>query len=345
MCNTGSPVITIGLIGIIQIYPRGAYLALLTRLIETFRRIGEVLKIIAIGLALISAVALAIGAQMQNDAVGKKAALSGRSHVSFRQLLDLLKHPRWVTGLTISAFALILQFTALLLAPLILVQPIGAIALVITSVLNSRITKTKLNSASIFAIALCTAGLGAFVLMAHQVAVEPEIDDGNLMLILAMAIFLIAIFSYIFFSGASRFKPLTFIIGAGVLYGFVATLTKVVVKRLFNQDGFNRIVSGAFEWETDSLTLFALLSMLAAAFLGGWFVQNAYASGPPDLVVAGLTVIDPLIAVSIGVVVLNEAMNAPMPIMMGFLGSGAMSVMGVYLLSKVHPQISTSQIR
>ncbi len=343
MCNTGSPVITIGLIGIIQIYPRGAYLALLTRLIETFRRIGEVLKIIAIGLALISAVALAIGAQMQNDAVGKKAALSGRSHVSFRQLLDLLKHPRWVTGLTISAFALILQFTALLLAPLILVQPIGAIALVITSVLNSRITKTKLNSASIFAIALCTSGLGAFVLMAHQVAVEPEIDDGNLMLILAMAIFLIAIFSYIFFSGASRFKPLTFIIGAGVLYGFVATLTKVVVKRLFNQDGFNRIVSGAFEWETDSLTLFALLSMLAAAFLGGWFVQNAYASGPPDLVVAGLTVIDPLIAVSIGVVILNEAMNAPMPIMLGFLGSGAMSVMGVYLLSKVHPQVSTSR--
>jgi hypothetical protein len=163
------------------------------------------------------------------------------------------------------------------------------------------------------------------------------------MLILAMAISLIAIFSYIFFSGASRFKPLTFIIGAGALYGFVATLTKVVVKRLFNQDGFNRMVSGSFQWETDSLTLFALLSMLAAAFLGGWFVQNAYASGPPDLVVAGLTVIDPLIAVSIGVVVLNEAMDAPMPFMLGFLGSGAMAVMGVYLLSKVHPQVSTSQ--
>lgn len=303
------------------------------------------MKIVAIGLALLSAVALAIGAQLQNDAIGiqKKAALSGRSHVSFRQLLDLLKHPRWITGLAISGFALVLQFTALLLAPLILVQPIGAIALVITSILNARITKTKLNTASIYAIALCTAGLGAFVLMAHQVSVEPEIVDSNLMLILGMAISLIAIFSYIFFSGASNFKPLTFIIGAGVLYGFVATLTKVVVKRLFNQDGFQRIVTGTFEWETDSLTLLALLSMLAAAFLGGWFVQNAYASGPPDLVVAGLTVIDPLIAVSIGVVILNEAMNAPLPIMLGFLASGAMSVTGVYLLSKVHPQVATKQ--
>jgi hypothetical protein len=302
------------------------------------------LKVIAIGLALLSAVALAIGAQLQNDAVGiqKKAALSGRSHVSFRQLLDLLKHPRWITGLAISAFALILQFTALLLAPLILVQPIGAIALVITSVLNARISKTKLNAASMYAIALCTAGLGAFVVMAHQVAVEPEIDDNNLLLILGLAISLIAIFSYIFFSGASKFRPLTFIIGAGVLYGFVATLTKVVIKRLFYQDGFNRMVSGNIEWETDSLTVLALLSMLAAAFLGGWFVQNAYASGPPDLVIAGLTVIDPLIAVSIGVVILNEAMNAPWPIMLGFLGSGAMAVMGVYLLSKVHPQVTAT---
>jgi hypothetical protein len=302
------------------------------------------LKVIAIGLALLSAVALAIGAQLQNDAVGiqKKAALSGRSHVSFRQLLDLLKHPRWITGLAISAFALILQFTALLLAPLILVQPIGAIALVITSVLNARITKTKLNAASMYAIALCTAGLGAFVVMAHQVAVDTEIDDNNLLLILGLAISLIAIFSYIFFSGASKFRPLTFIIGAGVLYGFVATLTKVVIKRLFYQDGFNRMVSGNIEWATDSLTVLALLSMLAAAFLGGWFVQNAYASGPPDLVIAGLTVIDPLIAVSIGVVILNEAMNAPWPIMLGFLGSGAMAVMGVYLLSKVHPQVTAT---
>jgi len=286
-------------------------------------------------------VALAIGTQLQNGAVGvqKKAALSGRSHLQLKQLIALIRHPQWVTGLFISIAALVLQFTALLLAPLILVQPIGATALVITSVLNAKITKTKLNQRSVFAILLCTVGLGAFVVMAHEVAVEPEIDDTALMQILAMAITLIGIFGYIFFSGASRFKPLTFIIGAGVLYGFVATLTKVVIKRLFNQDGFNRLISFQGELVTDGLTVLALVSMVAAGLLGGWFVQNAYASGPPDLVVAGLTVIDPLIAVSIGVVLLNEAMNAPWPIMLGFLASGAMAVIGVFLLSKVHPEV------
>jgi drug/metabolite transporter (DMT)-like permease len=299
------------------------------------------LRVLAIGLALLSAVLLAVGTQLQNGAVGdqKKAALSGRSHLKLGQLAGLFRRPQWLTGLALTIGALALQFTALLLAPLILVQPIGAIALVITSLLNARITKTKLNKASILAIVLCTTGLGAFVVMAANFAKEPPIDDNALLLILLMAILLITTFGYIFARGASRFKPITFIIGAGALFGFVATLTKVVVKRLFQQDGFNRIVNFEAELVTDGLTLLALLCMLAAGFLGAWFVQNAYASGPPDLVVAGLTVIDPLVAVSIGIVLLNEAMNAPLPVVLGFLASGAMSVIGVFLLSKVHPEI------
>ena len=299
------------------------------------------MKILAISLALISAVLLAVGTQLQNGAVGdqKKAALSGRSHLKLNQLVNLIRRPQWVTGLALTILALGFQFTALLLAPLILVQPIGATALVVTSILNARITKTRLNKPSILAIALCTVGLGAFVVMAHEVAVEPAIDDASLIFILAMAFALIATFGFIFFKGASKFRPLTFIIGAGALFGFVATLTKVVVKRLFAQDGFSRIISFQADLVTDGLTILALLAMVAASLLGAWFVQNAYASGPPDLVVAGLTVIDPLVAVSIGVVLLNEAMNAPWPIVLGFLGSGTMSVIGVFLLSKVHPEI------
>ena len=299
------------------------------------------MRILAIGLALMSAVLLAVGTQLQNGAVGdqKKAALSGRSHIKLNQLIHLIRRPQWLTGMVLTFFALGLQFTALLLAPLILVQPIGAIALVITSLLNARITKTKLNKASVLAIVLCTAGLGAFVVMAHEVAIEPVIDNNALILILAMVAVLIVSFIYIFTRGASKFKPITFIIGAGALFGFVATLTKVVVTRLFQQDGFNRMVNLRADWVTDGLTILALICMLVAGLLGAWFVQNAYASGPPDLVVAGLTVIDPLVAVSIGVVLLNEAMNAPWPIMLGFVASGAMSVVGVFLLSKVHPEI------
>jgi len=300
------------------------------------------MKSLAIALALLSAVALAIGTQLQNGAVDRqrRATLIETSHLTFKQLMSLLRRPQWVSGAAISAIALVLQFTALTLAPLILVQPIGASALVLVAIINAKVTKTKLNQASITAIALCTLGLGAFVLMAHEVAVEPEIDDQALITILSIALSLIAIFWSVLLRGATKYKPLTFIIGAGVLYGFVATLTKVVVKRLFSQGGFGRIINLEFELVTDGLTILALLSMLAAAFLGGWFVQNAYTSGPPDLVIAGLTVIDPLIAVSIGVILLNEAMNASLMVMLGFIASGAVAVVGVYLLSKVHPELN-----
>jgi len=299
------------------------------------------MKTLAICLALLSAVALAVGTQLQNGAVGREAKSSetDTSHLTLKQLVKLIKQPHWISGAAISVLALALQFTALLLAPLILVQPIGAIALVITSILNAKITKTRLNKASITAICLCTFGLGAFVILAHDVAHEPDIDDNSLILILLMVGACIAIFGSVLLRGATKFKALTFIVGAGVLYGFVATLTKVVLKRLFNQDGFQRLISFNFEPTTDTLTLAATLCLIAAAFLGGWFLQNAYTSGPPDLAIAGLTVIDPLVAVSIGIVVLREAMNAPLPVVLGFVASGAAAVIGVYLLSKVHPEL------
>jgi hypothetical protein len=77
--------------------------------------------------------------------------------------------------------------------------------------------------------------------------------------------------------------------------------------------------------------------------LGGWFVQNAYASGPPDLVIAGLTVIDPAVAVGIGILILGEASEASLTQVLGFAGSGIVAAAGVILLARVHPQLSKQE--
>jgi hypothetical protein len=81
-----------------------------------------------------------------------------------------------------------------------------------------------------------------------------------------------------------------------------------------------------------------VVALLAAAALGGYFVQSAYSSGPPDLVIAGLTVIDPLVAVTIGVVVLQEAAEAPWYAVVAFAVAGVIAVYGVLQLAKHHPQ-------
>ena len=289
---------------------------------------GPELRLLAIVLAVLAAVALAFGAQFQNQAVStsREKHIQPKVSLSLRELINLLLKPRWVSGTGLMFLAMLLQLGALSLAPLIVVQPIGAIALVITSVLNARYTKTKLNRATMLAIGLSTFGVGGFVVTASQVAAQVELTDENLLRVLLLFVIILVAFAALFFIFGKKAQALTYILGAGVLYGFVATLAKVTIQRLYQMD-------------YDILTLIAVVSMLGAVLLGGWFVQNAYASGPPDLVIAGLTVIDPIVAIAIAIGILGEAQQATLGSGSLFSAFGLLAICGVYLLSKVHPEL------
>ena len=282
---------------------------------------------IGIPLALIGAIFLSLGAQFQHRGVTKVEAstVEVTGGLNARQLSLLLSRPSWVFGTLMLGLAIAFQLTSLAFAPLIVVQPLGAVALVITAVLNARVSRVKLNRASVVAIAMCVGGVGLFVTVAAFTAVDKPVTDRNLVTILLVLGTVLLAFAAAFFFLRRRFKAVFYIIGAGVLYGFVATLAKVII---------NRIQNGNFEW----LTLVCLLGLLLAAGLGAYFVQNAYSSGPPDLVIAGLTVVDPLIAVGIGIVVLGEASQAPAWAAVLFVIAGAVAIWGVFLLAKHHPQ-------
>ena len=289
---------------------------------------GPELRLLAIVLAVLAAVALAFGAQFQNQAVStsREKHIQPKVSLSLRELINLLIKPRWVSGTSLMFLAMLLQLGALSLAPLIVVQPIGAIALVITSLLNARFTKTKLNRSTILAIGLSAFGVGGFVVTASQVAAQVELTDENLLRVLLLFVIILVSFAALFFIFGKKAQALTYILGAGVLYGFVATLAKVTIQRLYQMD-------------YDILTLIAVVSMIGAVLLGGWFVQNAYASGPPDLVIAGLTVIDPIVAIAIAIGILGEAQQATLGSGSLFSAFGLLAICGVYLLSKVHPEL------
>ncbi len=292
----------------------------------------EIARPIAITLAVIGAIFLALGAQFQNDAVIEHHApkqLKLKS-LHIKQVLDLLRRPRWLTGSIFMGLAIISQLAALALAPLIVVQPIGAIALIITSILNARIYKIRLDPKTFLAIAITMLGVAGFVLFTSTSATQVRLDDGMLLQVVGVLIAVLAVFGILFATSKGRVGPLQYIFGAGVLYGFVASLAKVVIQR---------IIQGDINW----LTLLATFALLAAAILGGWFVQNAYAAGPPDLVIAGLTVIDPAVAVGIAIVILGEASTAAAGQVVGFGVSGLVAILGVLMLSRVHPQLNSKQ--
>lgn len=281
-----------------------------------------------IPLALIGAIFLSLGAQLQHRGVTKVEGASTEASsggLSFRQLRLLLMRPSWVTGTLMLGMAIALQLTSLAFAPLIVVQPLGAVALVVTAILNARVTKSALNRFSVLAIALCVTGVGAFVVVAAFQAREVPITDRQLievLIILACALVFAALLFLIF---RHRMRALIYIVGAGILYGFVATLAKVIIARVQQR-------------EFDVLTGVCVVALLAAVGLGAYFVQNAYASGPPDLVIAGLTVIDPLVAVTVGITILNEAVQVQLWAAVVWVITGMVAVAGVLLLARHHPQ-------
>jgi drug/metabolite transporter (DMT)-like permease len=239
-----------------------------------------------------------------------------------------------VIGTVLLGLAIVLQLSSLTLAPITVVQPLGAVALVITALVNSRVTKTPLDAVSIRAILICVVGVGAFVAIAAMVTESHPVTATQLSTVLIVLAAVLAVFVTLFILMRKRTpRPIFYVVAAGVLFGFVVTLAKVVIDRV------RTIVVTDLEFDSaDILTLLCLVALAAAALLGTYFVQTAHSSNPPDLVVAGLTVIDPLVAVSIGIVVLGEAAGAPPWAIIGFILAGAVAIFGVVSLSRHHPQ-------
>jgi len=285
--------------------------------------------LIGIPLALLGAVFMSFGAQYQHRGVQKVERLSkidGGAGLTGGQMWSLLRRPSWVSGTVMLGLAIVCQLAALSFAPLILVQPLGAVSLVITTLLNARISGHKPTRRSITAIALCIGGIFIFVTIAAVYATETPISDGQIITILIVLLVIAAGLTALWLWLRTRVGALFYIVAAGIMYGFVATLAKVVL---------SRIQSGDFEW----LTILCVVALLAGTGIGAYFVQTAYASGPPDLVIAGLTVIDPIVAVLIGLIVLREAEHAPWGAYVGFAAAGALAVTGVFQLARYHPEV------
>lgn len=279
---------------------------------------------LGIPIAVAGAILLALGTLFQHRAVEDHPAASGRAVGSMGggRLHALIRNPKWLAGTAMLGGAILLQLTSLRFSPLIVVQPIGAVALVVTTLATARITRRSPGRRSLTAVGLCMGGVGVFVTVAALSAQDVEISDRHLVTILIVLATVLACVAVAFMLWRHRAGAVVFTAGAGILFGFVAALAKTVIGRLFQGD---------FEW----LSLTCLAGLVVAGLAGSFLVQNAHSRGTPELVVAGLTVIDPLVAVAIGVTILGEADTAPPLAIVLFLLSGATAIAGVFLLAGV----------
>lgn len=279
---------------------------------------------LGIPIAAAGAVLLALGTLFQHKSVEEQGPAPGRAAGSMGggRIQGLLRKRVWLGGTAMLGAAILLQLTSLRFSPLIVVQPLGAVALVVTTLATARTTRRSPSRRALTAVALCVGGVGAFVAVAAVSAQDVQISDRHLITILALLGIVLAALGTGFGLWRHRWGAVIFTSGAGILFGFVAALAKTVIARLFQGD---------FEW----LSLTCLTGLVIAALSGTFFVQNAHTRGTSELVVAGLTVIDPLVAVTIGIVILGEADTAPPLAFVAFVLAGATAVAGVALLATV----------
>lgn len=287
------------------------------------------MKWLSILAALAAAFCLALGSERQSVGVRRHEStlrLHPRSGI-----FTLFRSPVWLAGGALMLAGIALNVYALATAPLTVVQPIGAIAVVITTVLNARIQHLRLNRVTIWAITACVAGSAGFVLIAIVATEEnPAPTLGQERTTAIVAITATVLFALLAVVVRRRPSAFVYILGAGVLFGFVAVFVRLASIHLLRGDAGGL---AGIPW-------FHLGVMAGAGLLGIYFVQMAHRHGPPDLVVAGLTVVDPMIAVLTGIIVLGELQpNQPWWVGWCMVVAAGVATLGVIALSRHHPDV------
>jgi len=272
---------------------------------------------VAIPLAVAAACCFAVAAWLQQDTV--RTVVAGGS-LRLAGWTRMVRAPRWMTGFGLTAVGAVLHAGALSLAPLVVVQPIGVLAIALTTLLAGRTKAAGPTWPAMPAAVLSMVGVGLFVVLAAGGTAPPTLPAGAEFSAGMVAALIVGALGAVGAFAQGRVRCLAFAGAAGVAYGLVSVLVHTTAVRV-SAGGLGQI------------HLAVILGVVAALLAGGWFVQHAYASGPPQVVVACQTVLDPMLGVGIGIVLLGEAARITSASAAGLVVCAALAVVGVIRLA------------
>lgn len=278
---------------------------------------------LAVVCALCAAIASGVGARLQHGGV---RAETSQDELRLRSLGQLSRNPGWRLGFVVLSAGTALQVTALTFAPVIVVAPLVVLALPVVTVLSGRLDRTK-----ILAVGAVSVAVGVFVALSSGAAANPRLPPSDVLEATQIVAVVVAGLGAVAVFNRGMLRAVALSAAAGAAYGLVSVLVRDVASTV-------RTLGLA------ELPWLALFGAVIAFFLGAWFVQLAYSSGPPDVVVGCQTMVNPLVATVLGMVVLDEA-TATHPLMLAALAAcGAVAVTGIGVLTR-RPQGVSSPSR
>jgi len=243
-----------------------------------------------------------------------------------RLLVRLLHRRNWRWSIPLAAAAFGLQTAALAFVPLIVVQPVLVTALLWYVLLLAALERHRPDGRIVLESLLCLAGLCAFLLIAAPSASPSGGLDSvraGVWLLAALAATVTVCLALATKLGR-RWRPLPLAVAAGTCYGVTAGLGR----RLAHAFGEGLAVLG--HWQAYAIAVVGPIGVLLS--------QNAYQAGPlgaPAL--ATFTVADPLVAIAVGLLWLDERIRTDTWSVIGEVLALCALVTGVFLLAQRAP--------
>ncbi|MDT7846147.1 DMT family protein [Streptomyces justiciae] len=257
--------------------------------------------LLAVALSLISAVCYATAAVVQERTAAATPGMRGA-----------LARGAWWGSVALNAGGALLHVVALRYGPLTLVQPLGALSLVLAVPLGSLATGRRTSGTQWRGVAYTLVGLSTLLLVtATGGAPHATLGTAEVMAVALFAAGAVAVLVSVGTGG------LAFAAASGIASGVGSTLSQKLA------------VGPTVSWDT------ALVGVLTVGFaVGGLLLsQQAYRSGLGGPL-ALLTLINPVTASAIGIALLGEGFQYGSTGTLLALAGGAAAVYGVTLLSR-----------
>ncbi|MQA85258.1 MAG: hypothetical protein GEV03_11690 [Streptosporangiales bacterium] len=284
----------------------------------------------SIFVAVVAAAAAAVGFALTGMLQHRAAARAPlRPALDPTLLYQLARQPLWLISIGAALTAFALQAAALRFGPLVLVQPILAMQVLVAPLLVAAVYHRRLDRELMLGAVLCLVGLSAFLIAAapgdtagSEAATRPS---NPVLLPLVVLLFVTFLRVALGLSHASRVRgwsrALVLALGSGVLYGVTAGLLKATVDH-------------ADQGWTAPLGTWTSYALLVAGPAGFLLSQNAFQAGSFVAPLAVITVTDPLVGIGIGLLWLNERINAhPWAILAELVGLAVMAL-GIVVLAR-----------
>lgn len=282
---------------------------------------------LAIALGVLASLGFALGATLQHSGIDRIIGKPGGDRtMTFARVLAMFRTPIWLLGTLFILTGAALHLLGVNLAPVTVVQPVGILAVPFAVLLAAKKNHSRPTRGMWLAIAMAVFGIVAFTYFSSRSAATDTLIDMRMILIASLVVWGgAAVFVLMAAKGPLGSRCLAWATAGAFLYGLATALMKTTLE-LFHQGR-----------ESPLMFWLTLAGLLACYGVGAWFIQQAYASGPAEIVVGSMTVIDPLVAVAFGIVVLGEGRNIDGVSALGMVAMGALASWGVMLLSRYHP--------